>query len=67
MPALCLYFKVHQPFQLKRIDLGDQSHSKIFEDIKADKEATNRMAKECYLPANKAILSLLINTREHLN
>src|SRR4051812_22092839 len=58
MPALCLYFKVHQPFQLKQIDMDIKS-PQILEDIKADKAVINCLADECYLPANKTILSLI--------
>lgn len=57
--SICLFFKVHQPFQLKRYQYTDIEVSHLYEDPEADQATLNRLADECYLPANEVILDLI--------
>jgi alpha-amylase len=50
MPDVCLYFQVHQPHRL----LAKQSGTPPFrEDDRLNREILNRVADNCYLPANE--------------
>ena len=60
--SVCLYFKVHQPFQLKEYVLKDIDVCHSYEDEAADEIAINELADQCYLPANKIVLSNIHNT-----
>ena len=59
MPSLCLYFKVHQPYRLKKYSSTDVTVNHYYEDDKANEIAINEIADESYLPANKIILSAI--------
>jgi len=61
MPAICIYFKVHQPFQLKSYDSSDIGVHHQYEDAASDREIINDLADRCYLPANKLLLSLILS------
>lgn len=61
MPSLCLYFKVHQPYQLKKYGASDIQVSHCYEDTAADEKCINRISDLCYLPANNTLLK---NIRE---
>lgn len=61
MRAICLYFKVHQPFQLKHFSSTDIDMDHNYEDAEADRESINKLADNCYLPSNNIILSLIKN------
>jgi len=60
--SVCLNFRIHQPYQLKafapsQIDTGD-----CYFDERANETLINKLADECYLPANSIILSNIIRT-----
>jgi alpha-amylase len=59
MPSVCLYFKVHHPFCLKQYHASEVGASHCYEDTVADAAAINDLADNCYLPANKVILSAI--------
>ncbi|MEO7768982.1 MAG: hypothetical protein ABIS01_16240, partial [Ferruginibacter sp.] len=59
MSSLCLLFRVHQPYQLKKYTGQEINVCHCYEDAAADKEAINTLADECYRPANEIILSLI--------
>ena len=52
MPDVCLYFQVHQPNRLLAGN-GKKSLSPPYEDDKLNREILNRVADNCYLPANE--------------
>jgi len=58
--AVCFYFQVHQPYRIKPdysfFDMG-MNHS--FIDEKNNCEIINKVAKQCYLPTNNILLSLI--------
>ncbi len=59
MKSICFYFQIHQPFRLKRyrfFNIGADHH--YFDD--ANNEAIiKRIAQNCYIPANNAILQMI--------
>lgn len=59
MASICLYFKVHQPYQLKRYTTGEIHKSHQYEDVESDAACINRLADFCFLPANKIILDAI--------
>src|SRR5215470_14557722 len=63
MPSLCLYFKVHQPYQLKKYLKQDVQVCSCYEDVTADETNINRVADACYLPANEAIYTAIAATK----
>src|ERR1041385_3924135 len=62
MPAICIYFKVHQPYQLKSYDSRQIGIDHCYEDADADRTIINDLAERCYLPANRLLLSLIDET-----
>lgn len=52
MLSVCLYFKVHQPYRLKRFSAGDVGYTHTYFDVKGVKDAIDMAAEKCYLPAN---------------
>ncbi len=66
MPDICFIFEVHQPFRLDRnfhanlLARGSLEKGDLFElyfDSKVNRAVFDRIAKECYLPANEVILN----------
>ncbi len=59
MKSICFYFQIHQPFRLKRyrfFNIGADHH--YFDD--ANNEAIiKRIAQNCYIPANNAMLQMI--------
>ncbi|MEM2112191.1 MAG: alpha-amylase [Candidatus Bathyarchaeia archaeon] len=65
MPDVCLIFEVHQPFRLDRNfhanllaynKIGKETLFDLYFDSKINKAVFNRIAEECYLPANEIVL-----------
>lgn len=57
MPAVCLYFQVHQPRRLRRyrvFDIGED----YFDDAH-NSQVLRRVAGKCYLPATALLLDLI--------
>ena len=59
MPSVCFYFQVHQPFRVKRYSYFSVNRDPAYFDDEANRRICQRVAAKCYLPANKAILSLI--------
>jgi len=66
MTDVCLIFEVHQPFRLNRefsgalaSDADPKDLFKIYFDMNLNYEIFKRVARECYLPANKTILNAI--------
>jgi len=57
MPAVCIYFQVHQPYRLRRYSVFDTSAS--YFDEKANADICRKVAGKCYLPANQCIYDLI--------
>ncbi len=56
MVAVCFYFQVHQPDRLRRYGVFDTEAD--YFDRNANREYMQKMARNCYLPANKVLLDL---------
>lgn len=59
MPALCLNFKIHEPYRFRRYTVFDMGQNSIYEDDDRNCEALVRAARQCYLPANAVLLRCL--------
>lgn len=59
MSAATLYFKIHQPYRLKKYGFTDIDTVHTYIDAQATEAAINIVSDECYLPANKILLELL--------
>lgn len=59
-PLICFYFQVHQPYRLRDLRITDigQGEPAYFDDEK-NREIFRKVAKKCYLPANKLMLELV--------
>jgi alpha-amylase len=63
MPALCLYFQVHQPYRLSRYSIFSGAApavgSNCYFDSTLNAQISSRVAERCYLPTNQLLLRLL--------
>ncbi|MBI4141572.1 polysaccharide deacetylase family protein [Candidatus Woesearchaeota archaeon] len=59
MTNICFYFQVHQPYRLKKYSLFDIGQNMNYFDDNKNKEIMEKVAKKCYLPANKILLELM--------
>jgi alpha-amylase len=57
MPAVCLYFQIHQPFRLRKYTVFD-SDSNYF-DTGMNAQLVRRIAEKCYVPMNRLLLELI--------
>ena len=60
MISVCLYFKVHQPYRLKKYLAKDIDACHCYEDGEADKDDINQLADSCCLPANEIIYKQIV-------
>ncbi len=59
MPSVSLSFKVHIPYRLKRFAAGSVGAYDTWFDEQACQSAVDKLANECYVPANQVIHSLI--------
>jgi len=59
MTNICFYFQVHQPYRLKKFSVFDIGNSDDYFDHQKNEEVMKKVAKKCYLPANKVMLDLI--------
>jgi len=59
MVNICFYFQVHQPFRLRRYPVFDIGTNHYYFDDAKNGEVCRKVARKCYLPANKAMLKLI--------
>ncbi|PRY99823.1 polysaccharide deacetylase family protein [Marinilabilia salmonicolor] len=59
MKTICLYFQVHQPFRFRRYRFFDIGNDHYYFDDYTNESILNKIAANCYLPANKLLLKLL--------
>jgi len=60
MRSICLYFNIHQPVRLKKFRFFDLGRSDYYYDDYSNEIILSKVTKNCYLPANKMILDLII-------
>ncbi len=63
MTSVCLYFKVHRPYSLKKYLSKDIDACHCYEDSGADLQSINQLADECVLPANEIIYEQIIGQK----
>ncbi|HJZ05061.1 alpha-amylase [Candidatus Amesbacteria bacterium RIFCSPHIGHO2_01_FULL_48_32] len=66
MPALCLYFQVHQPLRLKKYRMFDIGHDHQYFNDSSDSNRNNlkilsKVAAKSYLPTNAILAKILKN------
>lgn len=63
MPALCLYFQVHQPYRIKRyriFDIGnDHDYFNEGQGFNDNRQILSKVSRKSYLPTNKLLYELL--------
>lgn len=59
MPAICMYFQVHQPYRLRRYTVFDLGQNSIYEDDDRNCDTLLHAARFCYLPMNTLLLKLI--------
>ncbi|MDQ5986081.1 MAG: alpha-amylase [Syntrophus sp. SKADARSKE-3] len=59
MPAVCLYFQVHQPRRLRRYTYFDIGKVHRYDDEVTNRQILNKVADKCYLPANACLYELI--------
>lgn len=59
MKGICLYFQVHQPYRLRRYRFFDIGNDSYYYDDFANRSIMEKVANNCYLPANKMLLELI--------
>jgi len=59
MKTICLYFQVHQPMRFKRYRFFNIGNDHYYYDDYLNESIMNKVAKQCYLPANKILLGLI--------
>jgi alpha-amylase len=59
MPALMLYFQVHQPFRIKRFSYFDIGSQSTYFDETLNRTIMQRVAERCYIRMNTVLLDLI--------
>ncbi|MEN9845374.1 MAG: hypothetical protein RIS36_521 [Pseudomonadota bacterium] len=59
MPAVCLYFQVHQPYRLRRYSYFDVENATTYFDDTLNRSIMERVSERCYVPANERLLRVL--------
>ncbi|MFI3332419.1 MAG: glycoside hydrolase family 57 protein [Rikenellaceae bacterium] len=59
MKTVCLYFQVHQPWRLKTYRFFNMGKDHNYLDEMLNRSILQKIARECYLPMNSLLLSLI--------
>lgn len=59
MTNVCFYFQVHQPFRLAKYKVFDIGKNSNYFDDRKNREVMEKVAKKCYLPANRVMLNTI--------
>lgn len=62
MKSVCFYFKIHQPFRLKRYSFFDIGNDHYYFDDFANDDIMTRLCETSYLPMADTILEMIKNT-----
>lgn len=62
MVSVCFYFQVHQPLRLRKYSVFDIGKKHDYFNNPKNKKILEKVAKKCYLPANKLMLDLIRKT-----
>jgi alpha-amylase len=55
MPALCLYFQVHQPYRLRPFSFFEAGVAEDYFDDSLNRTIMERVASRCYIPAGASL------------
>lgn len=61
MKSVCLYFKIHQPFRLKRYRFFDIGNDHYYFDDFANDDIITRVAEQSYIPVANTLLEMIAN------
>lgn len=59
MKAICFYFEVHHPEQLRQYHFFDIGKQHDYFDYYRNRTEIEQLARDCYLPANELLLELI--------
>ncbi len=59
MKTICLYFQVHQPWRLKTYRFFNMGKDHSYLDDMLNRSIMQKIARDCYLPMNALLLSLI--------
>lgn len=59
MKSVCFYFKIHQPFRLKRYRFFDIGNDHYYYDDFADDDIISRLAEQSYIPMTETLLQMI--------
>ena len=62
MVSVCFYFQVHQPIRLRKYSVFEIGQHNSYFDEQKNESIMKKVARKCYLPANKVILGLINGT-----
>ena len=62
MKSVCFYFKIHQPYRLKRYRFFDIGNDHYYYDDFANDDIITRVAEQSYMPMCDTILEMIRNT-----
>lgn len=65
MKSVCLYFKIHQPYRLKRYRFFDIGNDHYYYDDFADDEIITRLANTSYIPMADTLLEMINRSGGH--
>lgn len=59
MKSICFYFKIHQPYRLKRYRFFDIGNDHYYYDDFANDEIISRLAAQSYMPFGETLLEMI--------
>ena len=59
MTSVCIYFQVHQPFRILPFTFFDMGNERPYFNDEQNQLIINKVADNCYLPANQILLDLI--------
>ncbi len=62
MKSVCFYFKIHQPYRLKRYRFFDIGNDHYYYDDFADDDIMTRLAQTSYMPMADTLLEMIKNS-----
>ncbi|HEV8506276.1 MAG TPA: glycoside hydrolase family 57 protein [Chitinophagaceae bacterium] len=61
--SVCLYFRIHQPSHLSTFNQNQVGIDHDYFNKSLDRQVIDKLADECYLPANDIVLSNIMRTK----
>lgn len=62
MKTICLTFRIHQPYRLKRYRFSEIGNDHYYYDDFLNEDSIRTMAGRCYMPANRLLLEMIKNS-----